>query len=231
MPDVADPLSPTTFVNKINVPTFMACQWTDEQTGGHCPTLAEHMSGTDKKWFTYTNGVHTDSLDPETYNRLYDFLSIYVAQQAPGTSPFEPIVQASWPIAMQSIWGIQGPGGSPPVASLPTDPIQTTTDPERSVVGIRSPAIGSRPLRQRRGELIEPGMAVSGLRTVLLRLPDPRHPGPLLVPRSRRCARGKVPRGTRADGFTWNSHALAETDFSGDTGAGEERPLDRDAAI
>src|SRR3954471_14925472 len=122
VPEVADPLSPITFVNKINVPVFMACQWTDEQTGGHCPTLAEHMTGTDKKWFTYTNGVHTDSLDPETYNRLYDFLSIYVARQAPGTSPFEPIVQASWPVAMQAIFGIDGTG--PPPATLPPDPIQ-----------------------------------------------------------------------------------------------------------
>ena len=38
-PKVADPLSPITFVDKIDVPVFMACQWTDEQTGGHCPTL------------------------------------------------------------------------------------------------------------------------------------------------------------------------------------------------
>src|SRR4051812_15854839 len=83
VPEVADPLSPITFVNKINVPVFMACQWTDEQTGGHCPTLAEHMTGTDKKWFTYTNGVHTDSLDPETYNRMFDFFEIYVAQESP----------------------------------------------------------------------------------------------------------------------------------------------------
>ncbi len=45
-PEVADPLSPITFVDKIDVPTFMACQWTDEQTGGHCPTLAEHFTGT-----------------------------------------------------------------------------------------------------------------------------------------------------------------------------------------
>src|SRR3954447_25053530 len=122
VPEVADPLSPITFVNRINVPTFMACQWTDEQTGGHCPTLAEHMTGTDKKWFTYTNGVHTDSLDPETYTRLYDFLSIYVAQQAPGASLFKPIVQASWPIVMQAIFGIDGTG--PPPATLPPDPIQ-----------------------------------------------------------------------------------------------------------
>ena len=34
------PPAPITFVNKINVPVFMACQWTDEQTGGHCPDLA-----------------------------------------------------------------------------------------------------------------------------------------------------------------------------------------------
>ena len=39
-PKVADPLAPVTFVHKIDVPVFMACQWTDEQTGGHCPTLA-----------------------------------------------------------------------------------------------------------------------------------------------------------------------------------------------
>ena len=52
----------------------MACQFTDEQTGGHCPTLAEHMTGTQKKWFTFTNGAHIDSLDPATYNRWYDFL-------------------------------------------------------------------------------------------------------------------------------------------------------------
>ena len=42
-PKVADPLSPVTFVDKINVPTFVACQWEDEQTGGHCPTLASRM--------------------------------------------------------------------------------------------------------------------------------------------------------------------------------------------
>ena len=70
----ADPLAPITFVDKIDVPTYMACQWTDEQTGGHCPTLAEHFTGTRRKWFTFTNGTHVDSLDPETFNRLYDFL-------------------------------------------------------------------------------------------------------------------------------------------------------------
>jgi hypothetical protein len=76
VPAVADPLDPVTFVDKINVPTFMACQWEDEQTGGHCPALVSHFTGTGKKWFTFTNGAHIDSLDPETLNRWYDFLEL-----------------------------------------------------------------------------------------------------------------------------------------------------------
>ncbi len=85
-PKVADPLAPVKFVDKIDVPVFMACQWTDEQTGGHCPTLARAFTGTKRKWFTFTNGVHTDSLDPETFNRWYDFLQLYVAKQKPELS-------------------------------------------------------------------------------------------------------------------------------------------------
>src|SRR4051812_10032541 len=103
-PKVADPLAPVTFVDKIKVPTYMACQWTDEQTGGHCPTLAEHMTGTSKKWFTYTNGTHVDSLDPETFNRWYDFLELYVAQKAPIENA--ATVQAAAPVVYQEAMGI-----------------------------------------------------------------------------------------------------------------------------
>ena len=83
VPAIADPVAPIKFVQKIKVPVYMACQFTDEQTGGHCPDLAQHFTGTAHKWFTFTNGVHTDSLDPATFNRWYDFLELYVAQQAP----------------------------------------------------------------------------------------------------------------------------------------------------
>ena len=82
-PTVADPLDPITFVNKIKVPVFMACQWEDEQTGGHCADLVQHFTGTKQKWFTFTNGAHIDSLDPYTYDRWYDFLELFVAHQAP----------------------------------------------------------------------------------------------------------------------------------------------------
>ena len=32
--------------------------------GGHCPTMASRFTGTDRKWFTFTNGTHVDSLAP-----------------------------------------------------------------------------------------------------------------------------------------------------------------------
>src|ERR1700750_371916 len=114
-PAVADPLSPVTFVHKIGVPTFMACQWTDEQTGGHCPALAEHMTGTKQKWFTFTNGTHVDSLDPQTFNRWFDFLELYVAQQAPIVN--SALIHAAAPAIYQEAMGITG-------VTLPPDPIQ-----------------------------------------------------------------------------------------------------------
>src|SRR5581483_2006954 len=114
-PAVADPLSPTTFVNKIKVPVFMACQWTDEQTGGHCADLAEHFTGTQQKWFTFTNGTHVDSLDPQTFNHLLDFLELYVARQSPLAAGL--IAHAGAPLVYQVAMGISG-------LSLPPDPIQ-----------------------------------------------------------------------------------------------------------
>ncbi len=115
---VADPLDPITFVHKINVPTFMACQWEDEQTGGHCPDLAEHFTGTDRKWFTFTNGAHIDSLDPATFNRWYDFLELYVAHQAPIVN--QALIRAAAPVIYQSAMGLP----QSDLVTLPPDPIQ-----------------------------------------------------------------------------------------------------------
>ena len=117
-PPVADPLDPVTFVHKIKVPTFMACQWEDEQTGGHCADLAEHFTGTKFKWFTFTNGAHIDSLDPYTFDRLYDFLELFVAHKAPISN--ESIVHSAAPTIYQEALGL--PKGDE--VTLPADPIQ-----------------------------------------------------------------------------------------------------------
>jgi predicted acyl esterase len=115
---VADPLDPITFVHNIKVPTFMACQFEDEQTGGHCADLVQHFTGTNKKWFTFTNGAHIDSLDPTTYNRFYDFLELYVAHKAPieNSAP----VRAAAPVVYREAMGM--PEGDE--VTLPEDPIQ-----------------------------------------------------------------------------------------------------------
>jgi hypothetical protein len=117
-PSVADPLDPVTFVHNINVPTFMACQWQDEQTGGHCADLAEHFTGTTRKWFTFTNGAHIDSLDPYTFNRLDDFLELFVAHQAPINNRSNLELLA--PTLYHSAMGL--PAGD--TVELPPDPIQ-----------------------------------------------------------------------------------------------------------
>ncbi|HJR90118.1 MAG TPA: CocE/NonD family hydrolase [Aeromicrobium sp.] len=117
-PEIADPLDPVTFVNKINVPVFLACQWQDEQTGGHCPTLAKRMTGTSKKWFTFTNGAHIDSLDPATLNRLYDFLMLYVAKEAPLAK--SALLRAAAPVFYSTALGT----AQTDVITLPLDPIQ-----------------------------------------------------------------------------------------------------------
>src|SRR5438270_1462250 len=116
-PSVADPLDPVTFVNKIKVPTFMACQWEDEQTGGHCPDLVAHFTGTNQKWFTFTNGAHVDSLDPYTFSRWYDFLELFVAQKAPIVN--QAAIRVAAPVIYQAAMGVNDP------VLLPLDPIQT----------------------------------------------------------------------------------------------------------
>jgi uncharacterized protein len=218
IPEVADPLSPVTFVDKINVPVFMACQWTDEQTGGHCPTLAEHMTGTDKKWFTYTNGTHVDSLSPEIYSRMYDFLEIYVAREAPITK--SALVQASWPAAMQAIFGIDGPGGAPPPATLPPDPIQQQPTYDLAKAAFEAqPSI--RVLFDNGAGNPNPGWPYPAFERSFSSFPIPG-----TAARSWYIAPGgalasQPPSKNAADGFTWDARARPLTDFTGDTGAGD----------
>ena len=96
------------------MPVYLACQWTDEQTGGHCPTLAQRFTGTRRKWFTFTNGTHIDSLDPATFTRWFDFLELYVARRAPRMSDG---VKAAAPTVFSAAMGVPG-------VTLPDDPIQ-----------------------------------------------------------------------------------------------------------
>ena len=116
VPAVADPLDPVTFVHKITSPAFVVCQFTDEQTGGHCPALAQRMTGTRRTWFTFTNGAHIDSLDPDTLTRLIDFYDLYVEHIAPPV--LSPALRSQvGSVLYEAEMGISG-------IALPPDPVQ-----------------------------------------------------------------------------------------------------------
>jgi predicted acyl esterase len=208
-PKVADPLSPVTFVKHIGVPVYMACQWTDEQTGGHCPTLAENFTGTQKKWFTFTNGTHVDSLDPETFNRWYDFLSLYVAHQAPIVH--SAAVQAGAPAIYQEAMGISG-------VTLPPDPVQQQPTYDKALALFEQ----GKPIRVLfdNGAGSQPGHPVPGFEQSFDSFPIPGTKG-----RSYYLARGgrmgaTKPKRAGTDRFKWDAHARPLTDFTGDTAAG-----------
>jgi predicted acyl esterase len=210
VPEVADPLAPVTFVHKIDVPTFMACQWTDEQTGGHCPTLAENFTGTRRKWFTFTNGTHVDSLDPETFNRWYDFLQLYVAKRPPILAA--AAIHAAAPLIYQEAMGIQG-------VTLPPDPIQLEPTYESALAAYEE----LKPIRvlfDSGAGGSSPGQPYPAFEQSFDEFPIPGTKAKSWYLSPRGHLRHQPPAGEHADGFTWDADALADTDFHGDTGAG-----------
>jgi predicted acyl esterase len=210
VPSVADPLSPITFVDKIDVPTFMACQWTDEQTGGHCPDLAEHFSGTSRKWFTFTNGTHVDSLDPETFNRWCDFLQLYVAQQAPAAGC--AAAHAAAPAIYQEAMGISG-------VTMPPDPIQLQPTYAGALAAFEKlPSI--RVLFDNGAGGQQPGQPQPAFEQSWASFPIPGTSGRSWYMGASGTLTDLPPTGSGADVFTWDAHALPLTDFTGDTGSG-----------
>jgi hypothetical protein len=77
--DVAKPVDPSAFVDRIQVPVFLTGQWQDEQTGPHFATLLDKFTGAPVKRFFVTNGVHADGLAPQSLNEWILFLELYVA--------------------------------------------------------------------------------------------------------------------------------------------------------
>jgi uncharacterized protein len=211
VPAVADPLAPVTFVDKIDVPTFIACQWTDEQTGGHCPTLAEHLTGTTKKWLTFTNGTHVDSLDPATLNRWFDFLELYVAKRAPLYTA--AALCAGEPLVSKEERGVPG-------VTLPADPVQLrpTYGTALSAFEAQQPV---RVLFDNGAGGLAPGRPYPGYEESFDSFPIPQTEARAWYLAPAGTLANERPAGRHADEFSWDAGALPATDFSGDTAGGE----------
>jgi uncharacterized protein len=208
-PAVADPLDPITFVNKIKAPIFVACQFTDEQTGAHCPDLAEHMTGSAHKWFTFTNGAHIDSLDPATFNRLYDFLELYVAKAAPHLSAG---LQAIVPTVYATAMGINN-------VTLPPDAIQSAPSYAAALSAFQKlPEI--RVLFDNGAGSSRPFVPYAGFDKAFSRFPVPGTHAVSWYFTGASTLAAKPPHKRATERFTWNPGARPATDFTGDTGSG-----------
>jgi predicted acyl esterase len=211
VPEVADPLSPVAFVDRIDVPTFMACQWTDEQTGGHCPTLAEHFAGTQRKWFTFTNGTHVDSLDPATFNRWFDFLQLYVAKRPPILA--SAAIHAAAPLIYEEAMGIPG-------VTLPIDPVQLQPTYKLALAAFEK----LKPVRilfDNGAGGLSAGRPYAGFEKSFDSFPVPGTEARAWYLSPSGGLTDQPPASEGADEFTWDADALPPTDFSGDTGSGE----------
>ena len=211
VPKLVNPIAPITFVHKINVPVYLACQFTDEQTGGHCPDLASHFTGTRRKWFTFTNGVHGDSLDPATFNRWFDFLELYVARRAPQPpSDIQSVASALYQTAL----GVPG-------ITLPDDPIQheSTYAAARAAFETLPPV---RILFDNGAGGSAPGQPFAGFERSFSRwpLPGTRARSWYLSPNGA-LTDGPPPAGG-TDAFTWDKAARPPTDFTGDSESGPD---------
>ena len=209
VPSVENPLNPDAFVRKIHVPVFLACQWTDEQTGGHCPELAEHFTGARLKWFTFTNGVHIDSLDPVTAARWYDFLSLFVAQRLPDLTPGLRLLA---PELYQLATGVPG-------IQFPIDPIEDEPDYASALAAFEAQPQVRITFDNGAGSST-PGAPVAGFEQSFARFPLPGTRAQSWYLGAGGTLGASAPQARGVDTFTWAPSARPATDFTGNTGAG-----------
>lgn len=86
-PSEFDQRSPSAWMSKIKVPTFLIGQFHDEQTGGHFARSLGELAKNRNVWISLQNGVHADSLGPSTFTRWVEFLNLFVADRIPKIPP------------------------------------------------------------------------------------------------------------------------------------------------
>ncbi|MET0627128.1 MAG: CocE/NonD family hydrolase [Acidimicrobiia bacterium] len=110
-----DAQAPDTFVDRIDVPVFIAGSWQDEETGAHFAEMLDDFSPDVTVKATVMNGVHTDALSPELIPSWLEFLDFFVARRVP------TITAAQRAVATQIVSALTGaPFTVPPDRFDPT---------------------------------------------------------------------------------------------------------------
>lgn len=100
---IGDPMNPSLFADRIEVPVFLAGAWQDEQTGGHFPGFIDDFTAAPHVYATMVNGSHTESLSLGVFGRFADFLDLYVGRRVPGAAK-----QIVAPVLAGTLTGVQG---------------------------------------------------------------------------------------------------------------------------
>jgi hypothetical protein len=98
-------LNTKTFVDKIEVPTYLAAQFQDEQTGGHAATLFDLFAPGTEVQATFTNGTHVEPYGPTEFVRAMAFIDFYVGKRVP-TRP--PVLDGLLADGLSGIFGAEG---------------------------------------------------------------------------------------------------------------------------
>ncbi|HNU69715.1 MAG TPA: CocE/NonD family hydrolase [Myxococcota bacterium] len=102
--EVAMPMDPSAWVDKIQVPVFMTGQWHDEQTGPHFAALMDKFTGSPSAHFTVTNGFHNDSASPQSLIEWMKFLYLFVSKEKVS---IPDDVRGLGPMFMEQVFGAQ----------------------------------------------------------------------------------------------------------------------------
>ena len=177
VPSVANPLAPVTFVHKIHVPVYLACQFTDEQTGGHCADLAQDFTGTSRNGSPSPTARTSTRWTRRRSTAGIDFLQLFVAHRQPQLSD---AVKALAPTVFSTAMGIDG-------VTLPPDPIQSEPSYAAALAAFQALQADPRDVRQRRRQQ-HSGRPYPAFERSFSRFPDPRDAGAVLVSGQRRQA-------------------------------------------
>lgn len=118
-PSVVDARSPADVVGRVDVPTFLAGAWQDEQTGGHFATMLDDFAPGVLEEVWLTNGTHVDSVGPAILARWGAFLERTVARR-PAVVP-EGLASLA-PAVYSTAFGVEG-------LSLPADDAEVGEGP------------------------------------------------------------------------------------------------------
>ena len=102
-------IDPSRFVDKINVPVYLAGAWQDEQTGGHFPAFLDKFTSSPAFYATMSNGSHTEALSLGEFQRYADFLDLYVGHRLP--TGLAPVVGPRVAAALTGVTGLSLPRG------------------------------------------------------------------------------------------------------------------------